>query len=93
MVNKNVYKKKYFKKWKNLFSEWFRNLENNNISPIDYCLSDLIKYDFDQIIIGVNNYDNLNEILNFKIIKNINKNKIINIKENDLKLIDPRKWK
>ncbi len=93
LVNKNVYKKKYFKKWKNLFSEWFRNLENNNISPIDYCLSDLIKYDFDQIIIGVNNYDNLNEILNFKIIKNINKNKIINIKENDLKLIDPRKWK
>lgn len=92
LVNKNIYKKKYFKKWKNLFSEWFRNLESNNISSIDYCLSDLLQYDFDQIIIGVNNYKNLNEILNFKIIKNKNDNKIINNKENDLQLIDPRKW-
>ena len=93
LVNKNIYKKKYFKKWKNLFSDWFYNLENYNISPIDYCLSDLLKYDFDQIVIGVNNSKNLNEILNFKVIKNINKNKIINIKENDLNLIDPRNWK
>ena len=31
------------------------DLENNNISPIDYCLSDLLNYDFDKVIIGINN--------------------------------------
>ena len=89
-MNKLVYKKKYFKKWRFFFIKWFQNLENNNISPIDYCLSDLLNHDFDQIIIGINNYDNLKEIINFKIVKN---KKILNFKKTELKLIDPRKWK
>jgi aryl-alcohol dehydrogenase-like predicted oxidoreductase len=90
LVNKLVYKKKYFKKWRFFFIKWFQNLENNNISPIDYCLSDLLNHDFDQIIIGINNYDNLKEIINFKIVKN---KKMLNFKKTELKLIDPRKWK
>jgi aryl-alcohol dehydrogenase-like predicted oxidoreductase len=91
LVNKLVYKKKHFNKWKNLFFEWFQYLENNNISPIDYCLNNLMSYDFDQIIIGINSYNNLNEIINFKEIKkNI---KLIDFKLSDTKLIDPRKWK
>ena len=90
LVNKSIYKKKYFKKWQKLFFKWFESLEINNISPIDYCLNDLMSYDFDQIIIGINNYDNLNEIINFKKIK---KNKLLKIKISDKKLIDPRKWK
>ena len=89
LVNKLVYKKKYFKKWRFFFIKWFQNLENNNISPIDYCLSDLLNHDFDQIIIGINSYDNLKEIINFKIIKN---KKMLNFKKKELKLIDPRKW-
>ena len=91
MVNKQVYKKKYFNKWKKKISDWFLWLENNNISPIDYCLSDLLNYDFDQIVIGVNNYANLKEIINFKVIKK--KYKFLNLKKNDLNLIDPRNWK
>ena len=90
LVNTSVYKKKYFKKWQKLFFKWFQDLEVNNISAIDYCLSDLINYDFDRIIIGVNNYNDLNEIINFKKIKK--NNKIINLKISDTKLIDPRKW-
>jgi len=90
LVNKLVYKNRYFKKWKTFFSEWFQKLEDNNISPIDYCLSDLIKYDFDKIIIGVNNSKNLKEIINFR---TISKNKMINFKITDTKLIDPRNWK
>ena len=89
-MNKLVYKKKYFKKWRFFFIKWFQNLENNNISPIDYCLSDLLNHDFDQIIIGINSYDNLKEIINFKIIKN---KKMLNFKKKELKLIDPRNWK
>ena len=65
-------------------------MKTENINPIDYCLSDILNYEFDQIIIGINNSYNLKKILNFK---KINKNKMINLNINDKKLIDPRKWK
>ena len=90
LVNKSVHKKKYFKKWQKKISEWFLSLHNNNISPINYCFNDLLSCDFDKVIIGVNNYDNLNEIINFK---KINNKKVLELKISDLKLIDPRKWK
>jgi aryl-alcohol dehydrogenase-like predicted oxidoreductase len=90
LVNKLLYKKNYFKKWKKLFINWFQSLENDNISPIDYCLSDLMNYDFDKIIIGINNSENLKEIINFK---TVTKNKMINFNISDTKLIDPRCWK
>lgn len=92
LVNELICKKNYFKKWKKNFLEWFQFLKNNNISPIDYCLNDLLNYNFDQIIIGVNNCENLKEIVNFRKIKN-KKNKIFKIKNSDIKLIDPRNWK
>ena len=90
LVNPVFYEKKYFKKWKKIIFEWFEYLKNQNISPIDYCMSDLLEHNFDKIIIGINNYKNFNEIINFK---KINKNKMINFKINDTKLIDPRNWK
>ena len=90
LVNKSVYKKKYFRKWKNFFVDWFQFLEYENISPIDYCLSDSLRHHFDQIIIGINNFENLKEIINFK---TVDKNKMINFNTADTKLIDPRKWK
>jgi aryl-alcohol dehydrogenase-like predicted oxidoreductase len=90
LVNQSVYKKQYFKKWQNKLSNWFVWLENNNISPIDYCLSDIMYNDFDNIIIGINSFDNLKEIINFK---KIDVKKLLNLKINDLKLIDPRRWK
>lgn len=89
LVNKSIYKKKYFKKWKKIFSRWFSALEDNNISPIDYCLSDIMNKEFDGIVVGINSLDNFREILNFR---KINIDKIHNLKINDLKLIDPRKW-
>jgi hypothetical protein len=46
--------------------------------------------DFDKVVIGINNFDNLKEIINFR---KINMNKILNLKIDDIKLIDPRKWK
>ena len=68
----------------------FNTLKKNSVSPIDYCLSDLLKYDFDKIIVGINNSKNLSEIVNFNIIY---KNKMINLNLSDKKLIDPRNWK
>ncbi len=90
LVNKSFHKKIYFKKWNFFFYKWFDYMENNNISPIDYCLSDLMKYDFDRILIGINNSENLKQIINFK---TVNKNKMINFEISDRKLIDPRNWK
>lgn len=90
LVNKNVYQKPFFKKWYKVFHQWFSLIQKNKISPIDYCLSDILKYDFDRVIIGLNNYDNFKEILNFKKIDN---NEKFNININDIKLIDPRNWK
>ena len=72
MVNESIYQKKYFKKWQNLFSYWFKYLEKNNISAIEYCFSDIINYGFDKIIVGINSMENLKEILNFKKIEKKN---------------------
>ncbi len=91
LVNRQFYQKKYFKKWKIFFNNWFQWLDDKNISPIDYCLNDLLNKDFDQVIFGINDHNHLSEIINFKIIKQ--KNKILNFRKNDLKLIDPRNWK
>ena len=91
LVNKFVYKKKYFKRWNKFFYDWFQYLDKRKISPIDYCLTDLMNFDFDQIIIGINNYNNLNEIVNFNKIKKVDK--LIDFQINDINLIDPRNWK
>tara|TARA_A100001011_G_C14225339_1_gene806343 strand:- start:586 stop:1449 length:864 start_codon:yes stop_codon:yes gene_type:complete len=90
LVNKSVHKMKYFRKWKKKISQWFNSLENSKISPIDYCLSDILNSDFDKVVIGINNLANFKEIINFK---KIDTNKILNLKIDDIKLIDPRKWK
>ena len=90
LVNKSIHKRKYFKKWQKQISQWYAWLENNKVSPIDYCLNDILNSDFDKIVIGINSSDNLKEIINFK---KINKNKILNFKIDDINLIDPRRWK
>ena len=90
LVNKLIHKKKYFKKWQEKITKWFTWLENNNFSPIDYCLNDLSQHDFDKIIIGIDNHEHLKKIINYK---KINKNKMQNFTTNDTRLIDPRNWK
>lgn len=91
LLNKEYSNKRYFIKWKDHFSLWFKYLKKNKISKIDYCINDIINKDFDKIIIGIESFENLNQLLNFKSLKNINKS--IDLTSNDLKLIDPRKWK
>ena len=65
-------------------------MRKRGISPVNYCLNDAMDQNFDQIIIGVNSYNNLEEIINFNLIENKDK---IDFTTKDLKLIDPRKWK
>lgn len=91
LVNEEIYKIQYFNKWKKFFFEWFQNLRRKKISPIDYCLSDISSYNFDRIIIGINNSNNLIDIINFKLIEK--KKRMLKFKINDLSLIDPRNWR
>ena len=91
LLNKKYSNKRYFIKWKEHFGLWFKYLKKNKISEIDYCINDIINHDFDKIIIGIESFKNLNQLLNFKSLKNINKS--IDLTSNDLRLIDPRKWK
>ena len=65
-------------------------LKNKNISPIDYCLTDLMNYNFDKVIFGINNSENLKEIINFK---SVRKNNMRKFNIDDKRLIDPRNWK
>ena len=90
LVNESIYQKKYFKKWEKKFFNWFKWLKINNVSPLNYCLNDLLKHDFDKIVVGINNLENLKEIINFEYTDKI---KTANFQINDIKLIDPRNWK
>lgn len=90
LVDKKLYKKKYFTKWEKTFFKWFQFLKNKNISPIDYCLTDLMNYNFDKVIFGINNSENLKEIINFK---SVRKNNMRKFNIDDKRLIDPRNWK
>lgn len=91
LLNKKYSLKNYFIKWKKQFDKWFEYLKKNKISEIDFCINDIMKYNFDKIVIGVDNLKNLEEIFNFKLLSD--KKKLIDFTINDLNIIDPRKWK
>lgn len=92
LVNKEFSKKNYFKKYRVKLIKWFKYLDSNKISPIEYIMNDLIDKNFDKIIIGINSFDNLKEIINFRVKKEKFK-KIKKLVINDKSLVDPRKWK
>ena len=52
--------------------------------------NEFLNYDFNEIIIRINNSKNLKKIINFK---TVNINKMINFKISDKKLLDPGSWK
>ena len=88
------YKKipKYFKKWKRIFLSWEKWCEKKNISKLQSCLNFVSSYKkIDKVIIGVADEKELIQIL--KCIKKVSKNYPKKIFSNDIKLIDPRKWK
>lgn len=86
------YKKIYkLKKFHNLFDKFSRWCAQNKISRLLACLHFVKKYKkIDSLVVGFNNSKQLEEILNLFLKKTVNiPNKFNN---NNLKLIDPRKW-
>jgi len=81
-----------FKKWDNLFQKWHSFLNENKINALDACLSSVLYNDnFNKIIIGIDNINQLEEIS-----LSIQNLKILKIPEylssNDLDLINPQNW-
>ncbi len=82
---------KYFYKWKNFFLNFEDIVKLNKMTALSLCFNFVNNNkDIDEILIGVQNQKELNQILDIKIKKNI----IINKKllKPSLKLLDPRKW-
>ena len=75
-----------------IWDYWFSKLKENNLNPIEACLSyPMSLADVDRIVIGVNDLDQL------KIIIKLAKSKIVNqdfpsMISNDNLLINPSKW-
>lgn len=69
---------------------WKKWLEKNNISALNACLNFVLRNkNIDKIVIGLNNLQNLKQVINYKK-SNINFKKFnINVES---KYLDPRKW-
>jgi len=90
LTNENLTKNRYFKRWQPKFQKWFKDINKNDFSTSDVCLSYVLKYKIDKIVVGINDQNHLDSIINFKKVKNLKKFDYI---KNDKKnLYDTRKW-
>ena len=83
----------YFKEWSSLFEKWDRWIINEEVNPIEACLSFAFhnKY-IDKVVIGIDSYSHLKSIVGF-----LDDLEIITPPKNlfsfDKNLTDPSKWK
>ena len=82
---------KFFHKWKNFFSNFDKTLKINKLNALSLCLNFVNNNkDVDEIVIGVQNNKELQQILNVKLKRKIYIEK--DLFQPSLKLIDPTKW-
>ena len=80
-----------FNRWKNIWLEWEKWLTENNLTPLEACLSYAASSSLvDKIVIGLTSEAELNEILNTSINSNLKPPKIFDIEDKDL--INPSNW-
>ncbi len=81
-----------FKKWKNILNDWHKFLQKNNYKALYYCLHfALINKDAKYLVCGIDNFEQLNEILNYKPPKKYKKYQFKRSK-NIISLINPSLW-
>ena len=79
-----------FSKWSNIFDNWYEWLIDENISPLDACLSFVNSFnEINKVIIGINNSQQLEQILRSTTKKNL---KFPDMYSDDKKLINPSNW-
>ena len=81
---------KQFEKWSSIWDKYEDWCKINSISKIETCINVIKKYNFDNVIIGVNNMNQLRTILKKIKLKKINLSP--DIVCNDNLLINPSKW-
>ena len=85
----------YFHRWKRNFKNFNTFCYNNKISKLDACFNYIYQFkNIQAIVIGIDNFSQINDIMNIKV--SINKNILKDLNSfcvKDLKLIDPRNWK
>ena len=91
MNRKNI--PNYFFKWSNIFDQWEFELKKNNLNALDVCLSYPLSIpQVDRVIVGVENINQLKEIINKS---NIPKSQLDTsfMISNEEMLINPSNWK
>ncbi len=84
---------KFFDKWKKVFLNFEKICEINKLSPLSICLNYVNNNkNIDEILIGVQNEQELKEIFNLKLKRDLSLNKKLLIFKS-LNLVDPRRWK
>ena len=82
---------KKLKKFSNKIEKYNNFLKLSKIKSLDFCINFILKFkSIDKIVIGVNNLNQLKEVLNYN---NVKKHYLNNIfSTNNQKLINPKKW-
>ena len=90
LIKKNLRIPKKLFALKKSLKLWKKWLERNNISALNACLNFVLRNkNIDKVVIGLNNLQNLKQVINYKK-SNINFKKFnMNV---DSKYLDPRKW-
>jgi aryl-alcohol dehydrogenase-like predicted oxidoreductase len=84
------YQNKKFISYRNIWNYLHNWLSENRYDIIDVCINDCLKYNFNTIVIGFENVNQLKRIINYKKIHKLRLSN--NFLSNDINLINPAKW-
>jgi aryl-alcohol dehydrogenase-like predicted oxidoreductase len=91
LLLKNLkYKNKKFISYRNIWNSLHSWLSKNRYDIIDVCINDCLKYNFNTIVIGFENLNQLKRVINYKKIHKLTLPN--NFSSTDVNLINPAKW-
>ena len=91
LLNRSLKKIKYFNKWKKLWNNYYDWIKSNNLKPLNCCLDYVNSIpELTKIIVGVDNYSHLKDILKCKSVPKLIFPKYL--QSNDINLVNPSKW-
>lgn len=91
LLLKNLkYKNKKFISYRNIWNSLHNWLSKNRYDIIDVCINDCLKYNFNTIVIGFENLNQLKRVINYKKIHKLTLPN--NLSSTDVNLINPAKW-
>ncbi|MDB9830047.1 aldo/keto reductase [Gammaproteobacteria bacterium] len=95
LVSENLKDKEYFQRWDQDFSQWRDYCKSKNLKPYEACISFILGIDsLDGYTLGVGSLKELQEIASAIKMLDISSNLFVNknFQNQDIDLIDPRRW-